>query len=100
MRVIATKELQHISGGYTPPFNPDSEPFRAGIANWGGYANYYLNDTLGVDITGDNVFYNKMLGTGLALSGILASIPLVVSHPILSFSLLFGAGIAITLRYS
>ncbi len=67
MRNITDQQISAISGGwnYTVPENPDEEPFRAGLANHGGYVNYALKEYTGIDITGDNPEYNKWLGVAV-----------------------------------
>ena len=84
MRSITDQQISAISGGwnYTPPENPDKEPFRAGVAIWGGNANYAIKQSVGIDITGDDPVYNKFLGTAVWISVItLAVVGIIRINP-------------------
>lgn len=73
MKLLTNSELHCISGGewnYTPPYNPDPVSYRAGIANSGGYTNHLLKEYVGLDITGDDLTYNKLLGITIFAAGI------------------------------
>ncbi|MBS0289694.1 MAG: hypothetical protein JSS07_06635 [Proteobacteria bacterium] len=89
MKIISTQELQYITGGRcTYAIAPDADL----LATIGGMTNHNILSMHGVDITGDNLFYNQILGTiALVSMAVPLSVAIFVATPGFGLGMTFGA---------